>query len=190
MSSVNTDERIASMGSVEANEQAQRLNEDGSIRYMGPSSNPREWSQAVTAARSVTIQAARLGRTITYGGLQIVVVEATRMKVGSRQYRDLAAEINDESDGCLLSSIVVEQIPVNRGPDFSLMRGVVASVRRCSPCSARYLNILPSRATASSRIAAERHCLRYRPLGLKLGELRTLEERSNCGNPRFRGQVG
>jgi hypothetical protein len=99
--------RIASMSAVEANSIANKLRANDTIPWMKPKSNRYEWTEAVSVARSVTIQAARLGQTITYGALQIVVVDTTRMKVGSMQYGDLAEGINDEIDGCLLSAIVV-----------------------------------------------------------------------------------
>jgi hypothetical protein len=106
------------MGSVEANRQARRLNEDDAFRYMGPVSNPYEWSQAVTAARSVTIEAARLRQTVTYGELQIVVVETPNMKVGFSHYADLAMAVNEIDDQCLLSSIIVKADTGEPGDGF------------------------------------------------------------------------
>ena len=100
-------ERIAAMGSEESNRAAHHLNQDTSVRWMGPVSNPHEWGEAVAAARAVTIEAARHRRTITYGELRVAAYEATKMKVGHNSYADLAMSINDQADECLLSSIIV-----------------------------------------------------------------------------------
>ncbi len=100
-------ERIAAMGSEEANREAYDLVRDKSIPWMGPVSTPAEWSQAMAAARAVTIEAARQRRTVTYGELRIAAYEVTGMKVGHSQFAELAENINEEADHCLLSSIVV-----------------------------------------------------------------------------------
>ena len=100
--------RIATMGRSEANRVAYSLNQDPSIPWLGSVSTPYEWSQAVSAARAVAIEAARRGKTITYGELRIAAYEATGMKVGHSQYAELAMSINERSDGCLLSSIIVK----------------------------------------------------------------------------------
>jgi hypothetical protein len=74
---------------------------------MGPVKTPAEWSQAVSASRAVTIEAARQRRTVTYGELRIAAYELTGMKVGHSQFAELAMSVNEEADGCLLSSIIV-----------------------------------------------------------------------------------
>ncbi len=99
--------RIASMGHAQANRASHELAIDKSVPWMGPVSTPHEWSLAVDAARAVSIQAARLNRTITYGELRVAAFEATRMKVGHNQFAELAMSVNKPSDGCLLSSIIV-----------------------------------------------------------------------------------
>lgn len=100
--------RIASMGPAEANRAAYVLHTDASIPWLGAVGTPYEWSQAVAAARDVTIEAARRRQTITYGELRVAAYEATGMKVGHNQYAELSMNINDPSDDCLLSSIIVK----------------------------------------------------------------------------------
>jgi hypothetical protein len=100
--------RIASMGSGAASRAAHGLNQDASIPWLGSVATPHEWTRAVAAARAVTIEAARRGQTITYGELRMAAYEATGMKVGHNQYAQLAMEVNQASDGCLLSSIIVQ----------------------------------------------------------------------------------
>ncbi len=110
--------RIAAMGSVKANGVAYHVSRDSSIPWLGSVSTPHEWSQAVAATRAVTIQAARLQRTITYGELRIAAYEITGMKVGHNQYADLAMNINQRSDECLLSSIIVKADSGKPGDGF------------------------------------------------------------------------
>lgn len=111
-------ERIAAMGSGDANRIAHRLNQDTSIPWMGPVSTPHEWAQAVAAARAVTIEAARHEQTVAYGELRVAAYEATEMKVGHNQYAELAMSINDSADGCLLSSIIVKADTGEPGSGF------------------------------------------------------------------------
>ena len=99
--------RIASMGHADANRAAHELATDKSVPWMGPVSTPHEWSIAVEAARAVSIEAARLEQTITYGELRVASYEATGMKVGHNQFAELAMSVNRTGDGCLLSSIIV-----------------------------------------------------------------------------------
>lgn len=101
-------ERIASLGSSEANRRARVLDNDSSAPWLGPVSTPHEWSIAVTAARAVTIEAARRGHTITYGELRLAAYEATGMRLGFHQYAELAMSVNEKADGCLLSAIIVK----------------------------------------------------------------------------------
>ena len=110
--------RIASMGSGEATKAAHVLNQDASIPWLGPVATPYEWTQAVAAARAVTIEAARRGQTITYGELRMAAYEATGMKVGHNQYAQLAMGVNQPSDGCLLSSIIVQSDSGQPGSGF------------------------------------------------------------------------
>ena len=100
--------RIASMGPAEANRAAYALHSDSSIPWLGPVGTPHEWSQAVAAARNVTIEAARRRQTITYGELRLAAYEATGMKVGHNQYAELAMNVNNSNESCLLSSIIVK----------------------------------------------------------------------------------
>jgi len=50
----------------------------------------------------------RRGETLTYGELRIAAYEATGMKVCHNSFGRLALEANKKSDGCLLSSIIVQ----------------------------------------------------------------------------------
>jgi hypothetical protein len=111
-------ERIASMGSEEANRAAHDLSSNTSIPWMGPVATPAEWTQAVAAARAVTIEAARHQRTITFGELRVAAYEATNMKVGHNSYAELAMSINDKADSCLLSSIIVRADTGKPGAGF------------------------------------------------------------------------
>lgn len=85
---------------------------------MGPVSTPHEWALGVDAARAVSIEAARLRRTITYGELRVAAYEATGMKVGHNQFAELAISINRPGDGCLLSSIIVKADTGKPGAGF------------------------------------------------------------------------
>ena len=111
-------ERIAAMGSEDANRAAYDLSRDTSIPWMGPIATPYEWAKAVAAGRSVTIEAAAQRRTITYGELRIAAYEVTGMKVGHNQFAELAMSINNKADGCLLSSIIVKADTGDPGTGF------------------------------------------------------------------------
>jgi hypothetical protein len=100
-------QRVVSMGSTKANWMADLLSQDDSIPWLGPVSQPYEWTQAVEAAREVTIEAARHSRTETYGELRIAAYKATDMKVGHNQFAELAMSANRPGDKCLLSAIIV-----------------------------------------------------------------------------------
>ena len=100
---------ILAMGSDDAGRVAQTIDRDDSVPWLGPIATPGQWSDAVVAARQVTIAAARQGRTITYGELRVAAYKATGMKVGHNQYADLAMAVNSGDDGCLLSAIILEK---------------------------------------------------------------------------------
>jgi hypothetical protein len=110
--------RIASMGSDAASKAAYGLNQDSSIPWLGSVATPHEWTQAVAAARAVTIEAARRKQMITYGELRMAAYETTGMKVGHNQFAQLAMEVNQASDGCLLSSIIVQSDSGQPGSGF------------------------------------------------------------------------
>lgn len=95
------------MGSSEANRMAYLLSKDDSVSWLGPVSHPYEWTQAVDAARAVTIEAARRSRTVTYGELRLAAYKATDMMVGHNQFAGLAMGVNRPGDKCLLSAIIV-----------------------------------------------------------------------------------
>ncbi len=101
-------DRIADMTPDEAGALASRINFDSSIKALGPIATPHEWDVAVAAARTVTIEAAKRRETITYGELRMAAYETTSMKVGHNSFGRLAMETNRKSDGCLLSSIIVQ----------------------------------------------------------------------------------
>ncbi len=100
-------DRIENMSPDEAAALASSINFDTSIHALGPVATPHEWDLAVTATRTVTIEAARRRQTITYGELRMAAYETTGMKVGHNSFGRLAMETNKASDNCLLSSIIV-----------------------------------------------------------------------------------
>jgi hypothetical protein len=110
--------RIASMGHAHANRASHELSIDKSIPWMGPVSTPHEWTEAVAAARAVVIEAAHRRRTVTYGELRLAAFETTGMKVGHNQYAELAMSINQRSDQCLLSAIIVQAASGEPGAGF------------------------------------------------------------------------
>lgn len=99
---------IRHLSPADATHRASTINFDKSIESLGPEATPMEWSQAVEAARLVTIDAARRGNTITYGELRVAAFEATGMKVGHSMFGRLCMETNRHGDDCLLSSIIVK----------------------------------------------------------------------------------
>jgi len=110
--------RVRDMTPVEAAELASTINFDSSVKALGPIATPHEWDLAVAAARGVIIEAARRGETITYGELRVAAYEATGMKVGHNSFGRLAMETNRQSDGCLLSSIIVQASTGEPGTGF------------------------------------------------------------------------
>lgn len=109
---------IQEMTPQEAAAVASSINFDSSVRALGPIATPYEWDLAVAAARAVTIEAAKRGETITYGELRVAAYEATAMKVGHNSFGRLAMETNKKSDGCLLSSIIVQASTGEPGTGF------------------------------------------------------------------------
>jgi len=109
---------IQKMTPLEAAAVASTINFDSSVQALGPVATPYEWDLAVAAARAVTIEAAKSGKTITYGELRVAAYEATAMKVGHNSFGRLAMETNEKADGCLLSSIIVQASTSEPGTGF------------------------------------------------------------------------
>lgn len=111
--------RLSAAGPQGAHDEINRLKAARKHGYLRPSGAPYEWKVAVGAAREAALDAARQGKTITYGELELAAFLATNKLVGHNTFRDLAAAINDKkADGVMLSSIVVKQDTKEVGDGF------------------------------------------------------------------------
>ena len=101
-------DRVASMSEPEVRTSAASINADNSIGYLAPVADPSSWHDALQAARTVVLECARRGRTLTYGELQVAAVAGSHRKIGYSMYGEFCMDLNDyEADGCLISSIIV-----------------------------------------------------------------------------------
>jgi hypothetical protein len=110
-------ERIAAMSSVEVSESVVRAESKGSASYLGPLSTPVEWKASLAAARDVVIERAKRGETLTYGEIKVAAYEATGHLIGYSMYGRFCEELNRPgTDGCVLSSIIVDSETGEPGP--------------------------------------------------------------------------
>jgi len=129
-------DRLVRVGPEEAQRRVSAAQLGRGTRYVGPIKTPGDWDRAVEIARDVTIEAARNRRTITYGELRYAVLDELDALVGWSMFGQLAMRVNVESDGVLLSAIIVHQsdgkpgdgfIPYARSQGFD---GEVATLQR------------------------------------------------------------
>jgi hypothetical protein len=110
--------RLAALTPMEARRHAAAISKDARVQAMGPTKTPREWAMAREAIRAAAIATARGGHTITDDAIHLVAHEATGMKLGYRMNGQMCMELNRDSDGCLLSSIIVRHDTGRPGEDF------------------------------------------------------------------------
>ena len=111
-------ERVRTRRPEEIRDQARKLRLDRTIPAIGPVKSPAEWAKARRACREYVIGAARSGRFVNYYELEVLTYEASQMKLGFRMIPRMCEEINEDSDGCLLSSWVVNQTTERPGEGF------------------------------------------------------------------------
>jgi hypothetical protein len=122
-------QRLSNVGASQAQRHVTAAEQSGNAVYLGPVKTPREWDRAVELARLVTITRAKRRDTITYGEIKWAIFDELRMLVGHSMFATLMEAVNHESDGVLLSSIIVHQddgkpgegfLPYARGMGFDL----------------------------------------------------------------------
>lgn len=111
-------QRLANVGASQAQRHVTAAEQSGDAEYLGPVKTPKEWDRAVEIARLVTITRAKRGDTITYGEIKWAIYDELQMLVGHSMFADLMVAVNQESDGVLLSSIIVHQDDGKPGEGF------------------------------------------------------------------------
>lgn len=111
-------QRLSDVGAAQAQRHVTAAEQAGNAAYLEPDMTPKEWDQAVELARLVTIRRAKRRDTITYGEIKWAIFDELRMLVGHSMFADLVASVNQESDGVLLSSIIVHQDDRKPGEGF------------------------------------------------------------------------
>ena len=111
-------QRLSTVGASQAQRHVTAAEQSGNAVYLGPVETPREWERAVELARLVTITRAKRRDTITYGEITWAIFDELRMLVGHSMFADLVEAVNEESDGVLLSSIIVHREDGKPGEGF------------------------------------------------------------------------
>lgn len=111
-------QRLSQVGASQAQRHVTAAEQAGGAEYLGPEKTPREWERAVELARLVTIARANRRDTITYGEIKWAIYDELKMLVGHSLFADLMEAVNEDSDGVLLSSIIVTQDTGKPGEGF------------------------------------------------------------------------
>ena len=111
-------QRLSNVGASQAQRHVTALEQSGSAAYLGPAKTPQEWERAVELARLVTIARAKRRDTITYGEIEWAIYDELKMLVGHSMFPTLMEAVDQESDGALLSSIIVTQDDGKPGEGF------------------------------------------------------------------------
>jgi hypothetical protein len=111
-------QRLADVGAAQAQRHVTAAEQSGNAVYLEPVKTPREWANAVELARLVTITRAKRRDRITYGEIKWAIFDGLRMLVGHSMFATLMEAVNHESDGVLLSSIIVHQDDGKPGEGF------------------------------------------------------------------------
>ena len=101
-------QRLANVGTSQAQRHVTAAEQSGNAAYLDPVETPGEWERAVELARLVTITRAKRRDTITYGEIKWVILDNLRMLVGDSMFAELAKSVNQDSDGVVLASIIVD----------------------------------------------------------------------------------
>jgi hypothetical protein len=111
-------QRLSNVGASQAQRRVSALEQSGDVTYLEPGKTPGEWAGAVELARLVTIARAKRRDTITHGELEWAIYDEFKMLVGHSMFPTLMEAIDQESDGVVLSSIVVAQDDGKPGDGF------------------------------------------------------------------------
>lgn len=111
-------QRLSDVGVSQAQRHVTAAEQSDNATYLGPVKTPQEWDQAVELARLITISRAKRRDTITHGEIKWAIFDELRMLVGHSMFPDLVVAVNHESDGVLLSSIIVHQDDGKPGEGF------------------------------------------------------------------------
>jgi len=111
-------QRLSNVGVSQAQRHVTAAEQSDDAVYLGLVKTPREWERAVELARLVTITRAKRRDTITYGEIKWAIFDELHMLVGHSMFADLVVAVNRQSDGVLLSSIIVHQDDRKPGEDF------------------------------------------------------------------------
>ncbi len=111
-------QRLSNVGASQAQRHVTAAEQSEDAVYLGPVKTPREWERAVELARLVTITRAKRHDTITYGEIKWAIFDELHMLVGHSMFATLMEAANQESDGVLLSSIIVHQDDHKPGEGF------------------------------------------------------------------------
>jgi hypothetical protein len=111
-------QRLSDVGASQAQRHVTAAEQSGNAVYLGPVKTPREWDNAVELARLVTFTRAKRRDKITYGEIKWAIFDELRMLVDPSMFANLMEAVNHESDGVLLSSIIVHQDDGKPGEGF------------------------------------------------------------------------
>jgi hypothetical protein len=102
-------QRLSQVGAGLAQRHVLAAEQSDTTVYVGPADTPWEWEQAVELARLITIKRAQRRDTITFGEIRWAILDDIRMLVDQSTLANLAMGVNRESDGVLLSSLIVHE---------------------------------------------------------------------------------
>lgn len=111
-------QRLSQVGAGQAQRHVLAAEQSDTTVYVGPVDTPHEWEKAVELARLITIKRAQRRDTITFGEIRWAIFDDIRMLVEQSTLADLAMGVNRESDGVLLSSLIVHEGAGKPGDEF------------------------------------------------------------------------
>lgn len=100
-------QRLAEVGAAQAQRHVAAEERSGTAKYLSSLEAPQEWEQATELARQVTIGRAKRRDTITDGEIRWVIFNEFRKLLDHPTFADLVKSVDHETDGVLLSSIIV-----------------------------------------------------------------------------------
>jgi len=109
-------QRLSDVGASQAQRHVTVAEQSANAVYVRP--EEEAWERAVQLARLVTIKRAKRRDKITYGEIKWAVFEDLKMLVDDSTFADIAIAVNQQSDGVLLSSIIVHSDNGKPGEGF------------------------------------------------------------------------
>jgi len=115
--------RLGNVGAPQAQRHVAAAEQAGNAGYLSAVDTPLQWERSVELARAVAITRAKRHDTITHGEIKWVIYDELRMLVDHSMFTILLEAVDRDSDGVLLSSIIVQDDDGKPGDGFPAYAG-------------------------------------------------------------------